>query len=374
MAKLDFIDEIVAGLSYKAPFVKKDADQQLVYCAVLVPGEADKNGEPPLTAEEIADKAHDWLENYQLMDRDHALKETVAVPVESYISPQEMQVTTDDGEVNLPVGTWIIVAHVLDTQTWSDIKNGLLNGLSIFAGNKDAVEQAFAQKSATTSTDNKPVLLKDLGDYTIPVVSVVNDPAVPKAKFFAIKNTVEDKVTDTVDKDSQDENIIVNKSAFDTFIGALKGLFVSKKDNTSNIDKQDTTCKKEVLDMDEKALQELITNAIAPIAQSVTDLAAKVGGLLKPEDNKNTSTTDAPAAKETTAPTDTAAAGTDVQNTDLTKKTPEELIAMIQAMQSDCKTAAKSRQLTDSEEDKFAEKSRKETSKPSRDIYGRKIK
>jgi hypothetical protein len=164
------------------PIVWKNAAKRLAFGAVLVPGEPDSDGDI-LTAEKIADVAHDWLADYGNIDLQHSLN-NVAEPVESYVTTEDMTVTVKSEEVTLPAGSWILGSRVNDDDLWDKVVKGELSGYSVM-GVKNTV-----MKSAKKGQDValKRTTLADLGPgWVAPFVSLVDEPAVPKAKFFALK-------------------------------------------------------------------------------------------------------------------------------------------------------------------------------------------
>lgn len=161
--------------------------KHLAFAAVAVPGERDTDGEI-LTEDEIEYAAHKFLEKYRIVDPDHVCQfpgkcKNVATPVESYITPVEQAVKTEYGEnLTLPKGTWIIGLHIEDNKTWESVVKGERRGVSLTG--------ISATGSAGKSLTPKRTLIRDLGDkWEAKTVSIVKAPAVPKAKFFAIKQS-----------------------------------------------------------------------------------------------------------------------------------------------------------------------------------------
>lgn len=112
------------------PIVYKSGDEkQIAFAAVLVPGEADSDGEI-LDAAKIEEVAHGWMGAYRNVDIQHSLV-NVAVPVESFILPADMTVTMAGKETVLPKGTWILGAKVTNPEVWQKIKSGELSGYSV---------------------------------------------------------------------------------------------------------------------------------------------------------------------------------------------------------------------------------------------------
>ena len=170
------------------PIVRKDTAKRIAYAAVLVPGEPDTDypaGEKILARDEVERVAHEWLATYRNVDIQHTLN-NVAVPVESYILPMEMTVSHYDRVFTLPAGTWILASKILNDEVWEGIVTGKLTGYSVMGISRDELNRSDG--SVPKSASMKRTLLRDLGEGWIAAfVSIVDEPAVPKAKFFALK-------------------------------------------------------------------------------------------------------------------------------------------------------------------------------------------
>jgi hypothetical protein len=163
------------------PIVFKQAKKQIAYAAVLVPGEEDSDGEV-LTAEKIEEVAHGWMATYRNIDLSHTLNNVDALPVESQILRMAEKVKIDGEDQVLPKGTWVLASKFADKEVWKGIEDGTYGGYSVMG-----VKRTVATKSSGIAL--KKTLLEDLGDDWIAThVSVVDMPAVPKAKWFAIKS------------------------------------------------------------------------------------------------------------------------------------------------------------------------------------------
>jgi hypothetical protein len=195
------------------PILWKRKSKQIAYGAVLVPNEPDSDGDI-LTAEKIEEAAHMWLADYSNIDLQHSLNNVQARAVESYITPVDMRVTLRGVDSILPAGTWIMATRIDDAEVWKDVESGKLSGYSIMGVRRNA-----AMKSIDDASEKRRTMLADLGaDWICPFVSLVDEPAVPKAKFFAIKEAPKPslfsrlfKVADEATKkqeDKMDENQI----------------------------------------------------------------------------------------------------------------------------------------------------------------------
>lgn len=178
------------GAELGGPLAIKDASKRLVTGAVLVPGEVDGKGEPPLSPERIEQAAHEWMRDWRYSDREHDFGPPVAVPVESYILPDDVAVKMAGEDVVLPGGSWVVTSYVTDDQAWKDVQSGDLTGYSIAGIKREALEAAT--KSGETVAFKSRTLLSDLGDDWISgAVSLVGNPAVAKGTWFAIKSHTE---------------------------------------------------------------------------------------------------------------------------------------------------------------------------------------
>lgn len=182
------------------PIVMKDAAKKVAYAAVLVPGEKDSDGES-VTAEKIEEAAHEWMKSYRNVDLQHSLN-NVAVPVESYVLPVDLEVNMAGVKSILPKGSWVLASKVFDDNTWEKIENGTLTGYSVMGIKRTTLETANKEQGDQEEAALKKTLLCDLGeDWVAAAVSIVDQPAVPKAKFFAIKSAVGQEI----DPEGQDE-------------------------------------------------------------------------------------------------------------------------------------------------------------------------
>lgn len=167
-----------------APVVWKDEAKRIVYGPVLTPGEKDSDGDS-VTAEKIEQVAHTFLETYGNLDSMHTLT-TVARPVESYIAPADLVFEHQ----LVPKGSWIMGARVADEAVWKNVQQwqaGGFGGFSIMAVPKQSAEDVAQKREAVS----KRVTLRDIEaaghDWEVILVSLVDKPAVPSAKWLAVK-------------------------------------------------------------------------------------------------------------------------------------------------------------------------------------------
>ena len=232
---------------FSAAIAFKDDEKRIAYGAVLVPNEPDYDGDI-VSPEAIEFAAHEFLKSYGNIDVSHSLN-NVGVPVESYLLPQDMEV---EG-VALPKGTWVIGVYVEDDETWAKVKSGRLTGFSVMGVRKVA------------KSKSSKVTLEDLGDWLITHVSLVEEPAVPKAKFLVVKEKKE---------------------------GFLQRLL-------RRSEKQENT--EEVVELDEEQVKALIEEALAPVVETLNALNERLVALEEGKPEEEVPKEEAPAPETKSA-------------------------------------------------------------------------
>ena len=160
-----------------APIVLKDLDRRIVYGPVLIPDVPDTDGDV-VSADKVERVAHRFMEEYRLMEHMHTLK-SVARPVESYIAPTDL----DLGQSRVPKGSWVMGAKVVDDDAWEDVKTGKLTGFSVVAVPSGAMKSDTATKKLTLAQ------IEASGqDWEVIAVGLVDQPAIPLAKWTAVKS------------------------------------------------------------------------------------------------------------------------------------------------------------------------------------------
>lgn len=131
---------------------RKDDDvKQVAFAPVLIPKEADKQGDViPMPA--IEDAAHTYLAEARKVDSDHDLREGKGVPVESWTLKQDTTFDLPDGSESrtYPKGTWVMGIK-FDDPTWERVESGDLSGLSIYGGAKPVDVERLLGKGIDTT-------------------------------------------------------------------------------------------------------------------------------------------------------------------------------------------------------------------------------
>lgn len=282
------------------PIVMKNEAQQIALAPVLVPGEEDSDGEV-LTSEKIQEVAHNWLAHYQNVDYMHTLNNT-AVPVESYILPADMEVDMYGDKTIVPKGSWILGAKMND-DTWAGVMDGTLRGFSVMGVKKSVFESAFKSEDKGKVFEGavKRTLLEDLGeDWVATHVSIVDQPAVPKAKFFSFKRA-EDKKEDLInDKSSvSEDNLLVSEKSSEKSFSLKEAVlkFISglnkKEENSVDKNKENNTgiSKDEIVSTIAEAVKTSVETAMGDTSNRITTLETEIASIksaLKTDENSNT--------------------------------------------------------------------------------------
>lgn len=112
------------------PIHKIDKMKQVAYCVVLSPEELDAQDDW-MTAEDIEDTAHNYMEKFRVIGKDHS-QPIDATPVESYIAPQDLEWEDGPhGPQKVKKGSWILGIKVHDAKEWSKVLSGDYQGVSV---------------------------------------------------------------------------------------------------------------------------------------------------------------------------------------------------------------------------------------------------
>lgn len=152
--------------------------KQIAFAPVLVPKEADKDGDV-IPKPSIEDAAHKYLAEYRKVDSDHDLREGKGTPVESWTLKNDTTFELPDGTESreYPKGTWVMGIK-FDNETWSRVQDGELSGLSIYGGAKPIDANELLQGKGT---DTQMTTKNDDGECPTCDVEAV-EPEVAKSE------------------------------------------------------------------------------------------------------------------------------------------------------------------------------------------------
>lgn len=112
------------------PIMKADNEKQIVYGVILEPNTIDSQGDFMLP-EDIEETAHNYLVEARIIGSQHS-KAINAIPVESYIAPQDFTLTGGQyGPQLVKKGSWVLAVYVEDPEEWEKVKSGEYTGFSV---------------------------------------------------------------------------------------------------------------------------------------------------------------------------------------------------------------------------------------------------
>lgn len=311
-----------------APIVFKNDEKRIVQGPVLIPNEEDTDGDV-VSKEKIEEVAHQFVEDYGNIDIQHSTQ-NVGKMVESYVTPVELK--GQDGEV-IPKGSWMLGVRVTNDNVWKSVKSGDIGGFSIMAIPKAMKGKKTAKSSAKRTT------LKDLGDdWLVNFVSLVDEPAVPKAKFVAIKSKK---------KDEEGEKSILKsiKELLTSIVEKEEPEEMEENQEPKDDEGGDITLTPEQL---QKIIKETVKTTVSEVIEQMKDD--------EPEDDQDTND------------------GDDEENKDEETKEKEELEKRLQEVEKALKNRPKgifSKSLAGQDGDTVH---KQQDEQPTRDAFGRKIK
>ena len=114
---------------FVVPILKAIPQKQIVYGVILAPQEIDAQDDF-MEPEEIEKAAHRYLTKSRVIGSGHE-KPIDAEPVESFIAPQDLEMTGQYGPQVVKKGSWILGVKVHDPEEWKKIVNGEYTGFSV---------------------------------------------------------------------------------------------------------------------------------------------------------------------------------------------------------------------------------------------------
>ena len=173
---------------------------------VMIPGAHDcdyKNGEPPLTSEQIRRFAKSY-EKYGFIDHEHGLTrngERIGEPVDSFLLTEDTTMTLLDGSLkSYPRGSWFVTSHITNPEAVQLALGGGYTGYSASVFTKSrADEYLTALKSEpdtplpcsckdVSSSGNS--LIRDVPDPVVLSVSLVKSPCLHDSLFCEVNGDI----------------------------------------------------------------------------------------------------------------------------------------------------------------------------------------
>ena len=174
----------------------------LLTAPVMIPGAHDcdwKNGEPPLTSEQIREFAKTY-EKYQFIDHEHGLTRDgtkVGVPVDSFLLTEDTTMTTMNGSLkSYPRGSWFVTSHITQPEAIETALGGGYTGYSASVFTKSRADEYLAALKSEPDTpmpcsckdvsSSGNSLIKDVPDPVVLSVSLVKSPCLHDSQFCEV--------------------------------------------------------------------------------------------------------------------------------------------------------------------------------------------
>lgn len=108
---------------------KSDDWRQIVYGVVLAPNELDSQNDW-MTPADIEEAAHHYLATSRVVGTEHT-DPIAAIPVESFIAPQDLDFNGQYGPTRVTKGSWVLGVKINDPLEWKMVLNGEYTGFSV---------------------------------------------------------------------------------------------------------------------------------------------------------------------------------------------------------------------------------------------------
>ena len=274
--KNTFIDPTrVFFVFFNLMYIQKNNDGTINLTApVMIPGAKDcdyKNGEPPLTREQISQFAKSY-ERYQFIDHEHGLTRNgakIGVPINSFLLTDDTSFQTIDGSKTYPSGTWMMTSHLTDEAAIKNALSGGYTGYSVSVFSRDRADMYLEalkhDKDTPMPTACKNIssggtaLIKDIVDPVVLSVSLVKSPCLHDSKFCELDGDI---MTDEV----QSFKSKILKAMDLTEVAEVEALKSEVVSLEAKIDEMQTNFDNALKSMQE-AFEATLKEALSPVAE-----------------------------------------------------------------------------------------------------------
>lgn len=111
------------------PILKASKHKQIVYGVVIEPDTIDAQDDV-MEAHEIEAAAHRYLTKSRVVGGEHS-KPIMAEPLESFIAPQDFEMTGQNGPQLVKKGSWVLGVRINDPKEWQKVLDGDYTGFSV---------------------------------------------------------------------------------------------------------------------------------------------------------------------------------------------------------------------------------------------------
>ena len=254
---------------------KNDDGSINITAPVMIPGAKDcdyKNGEPPLTTEQIQKFAKSY-EQYQFVDHEHGLTRDgrrIGTPIHSFLLTEDTTLELLDGSLkSYPKGTWMLTSQLTDDKAIQTALDGGYTGYSVSVFTRERADQYLealkSDKAAPLPSACKTInsggtsLIKDVPDPVVLSVSLVSRPCLHDSKLCKIDG---DLMTDEV-KSMKTKILTAMGMSEEAEVEALKSQVSSLEEKIDAMKEEFDTALKGMQESFEATLKEALT----PVAE-----------------------------------------------------------------------------------------------------------
>ena len=289
-------------------YIKQLSDGTLELTApVMIPEAHDcdyKNGEPPLTKEQISQFAKTY-EKYQFIDHEHGLTRNgvrIGEPINSFLLTEDTTLNTLDGSHTYPSGTWMVTSHITDDTAIQNVLSGGYTGYSASVFTQSRADEYLAALKSNPDTElpcsckdinsTGNSLIKDVPNPVVLSVSLVKSPCLHDSKFCELDGDI---MTDEV-KSMKSKILDAMGMSEQAEVEALKSQVVSLE---SKIDEMQANFNEALKSMQE-AFESSLKEALTPVAEKAEEEPEEEAEEVEEEQVEETTETVEEATEEET--------------------------------------------------------------------------
>ena len=264
--------------------INKNSDGTINLTApVMIPGAQDcdyKNGEIPLTAEQIKDFAKSY-EKYGFIDHEHGLTRNgrrIGTPANSFLLTENTTMQTINGPQTYPDGTWMVTSTLTDPEAIQTALNGGYTGYSPSVLPQTRADKYLAALKSDPNTvlpcscknvsSSGNSLIKDVPEPVVLSISLVKSPCLHESKFCEVNGdmmeedvkSLKSKVLSAMGM-SEEAEVLALKSEVSELKSEIEGL------------KADFS---EALKSMQEEFKQTLTEALTPVAEKAEEEAEPV--------------------------------------------------------------------------------------------------
>lgn len=202
----------------KQVFLEAD-EKHLVYGAVLIPNKPIYRYDTEeyyiqFPSETIEKLAHSYLQNdniYSFTQQHQTIADGVSI-VESWVKTSEYDKSVELG-LDVPVGTWLVGAHIENEDIWSGIKSGEMRGFSVESFLNFNEIMLNKQDKEMTETNLETVEVNE--SFWVKIATIIKEalknPEVPELEAQVTAAQVIDEMKEEIENPEIEETVVTEE-------------------------------------------------------------------------------------------------------------------------------------------------------------------